>query len=76
MSFRDFEKFTAKYSYDVNALIYFKCDNRSFKNVTRYIYDDKPILDLIAIHKPYDWMDLYVDHFEFDDLIDVPNTSK
>ncbi|KAL8119233.1 hypothetical protein AgCh_016667 [Apium graveolens] len=76
MSFRDLEDFAQKYDYDVNSLIYFKCDGFSFSEGIRVIYDDGYVRDLVDLSKPYGRIDLYVDHFNLDDLIDVPQTPK
>ncbi|KAL8113628.1 hypothetical protein AgCh_020812 [Apium graveolens] len=76
LSFRDLEDFAIKYEYDVNALVYFKCDGHNFKDGTRLIYDDVSVRDLVALSKPYGRIDLYVDHFDLDELVDVPHTPK
>ncbi|KAL8099046.1 hypothetical protein AgCh_031661 [Apium graveolens] len=76
MSFRDLEDFAQKYDYDVNSLVYFKCDGFSFSEGIRVIYDDGSVRDLVDLSKPYGRIDLYVDHFNLDDLIDVPQTPK
>lgn len=76
LSFRDLEEFAKKYDYDVNSLVYFKCDGHSFKQGTRVVYDDISVRDLIALCKPHGKIELYVDHFNLDELIDVPPSPK
>lgn len=76
LSFRDLEDFSEKYKYNSNALVYFKCDGHTFSKGIRLMYDDKSVRELVDLCKPYDKIELYIDHFDFDDLIDVPQTSK
>lgn len=52
-----------KYEYNVDALIYFKCDGHSFVNGTRLIYYDLSVRNLVALSKPHGIIDLFVDHF-------------
>lgn len=76
MSFRDLEEFAKKFCYDANSLMYYKSDGHSFSGGTSLVYDDISIRDLIALSKPYGKIELYVDHFDLDELIDVPHTPK
>ena len=76
LSFSVIEEFPAKYAYDANSLVYFKCDGHTFSKGTRLIYDDTSVSDLVELCKPYGRIELYVDHFELDELVDVPNTPK
>ena len=59
------------YDYDENALVYFKCDGHSFNQGTRVVYDDISVRDLVALFKPHGKIELYIDHFNLDELVDV-----
>lgn len=76
LSFRDLDEFAEKYSYDSNSLVYFKCDGHSFMKGTRVVYDDVSVRDLVDLCKPYGKIELYVDHFNLDDLIEVPKSPE
>ncbi|KAL1827009.1 hypothetical protein ACET3Z_005421 [Daucus carota] len=76
-SFRDLEEFAEKFAYDVSSSLgNFKCNGYSFEKGMRVIYDDNSVRDLIKICMPYGRIELYVDHFDLDEVIDCPNEGE
>ncbi|KAL8149914.1 hypothetical protein AgCh_006790 [Apium graveolens] len=73
-SFRDLDDFAVKYDYDPSALVYFKSDGSSFRNGVSLLYDDDTVREMVELHKPYGKISLFVDHFELDNLVDMPTT--
>ena len=52
--------------------MYFKNDGRSFKSGTRLLFDDNTVREMVEIHRPLGRIDLYVDHYELEEVIDCP----
>lgn len=74
LSFRDLDEFVAKYKYDPNDLVYFKNDGRTSKSGTRLLFDDNTVREKVEIHGTLGRIDLYVDHYELEEVIDCPQS--
>ena len=72
LCFRDLDEFAASYKYDPSDLVYFKNDGRTFKSGLRLLFDDNTVREMVEISRPLGRIDLYVDHYELDEVIDGP----
>lgn len=70
------EEFVEKYSYNPGSIVYFKSDEKSFKNGLRVLYDDDTVREMVELHKLHGKISLFVDHFELDNLVDMPTTPN
>ncbi|WOG86990.1 hypothetical protein DCAR_0206209 [Daucus carota subsp. sativus] len=74
-SFRDLDDFAEKYGYSPTDLVYFQTSGMSIEGGVKLLYDDNTVREMVDIHKPLGRIDLYVDHYEFDEVIDVAHES-
>lgn len=78
LSFRDLDMFAVKYHYSPSDLVYFKKDGTTFENAIILLYDEKTVREMVNIHRPLGLrvIDLYVDHYELYEVIDLPQGDK
>ncbi|XP_074338078.1 uncharacterized protein LOC141675268 [Apium graveolens] len=69
-SFRDLDDFAVKCSYAKSDLVYFKNDGLTFESGMRLLYDDSTVRAMVDIHKPIGKINLYIDHYDVDEVID------
>lgn len=70
-TFRDLDDFAIKYAYNFTDLVQFKNDGVTFESGMRFLFDDKTVREMVDIHKPNGEIDLYVDHYDLDKVIDA-----
>ena len=69
MCFADLEHYSVAFGYDTgSSLVYFQNDGHSFDNNVRVLYNDDGIKEMIEICKPFGCINLFVDHFDLEDL--------
>lgn len=69
MRFGDLEHYAVCFDYErSNYLAYFQCDGHSFEKNVRALYDDDSIREMIEICLPYRSINLFIDHFDLEDL--------
>ncbi|KAL8155488.1 hypothetical protein AgCh_000758 [Apium graveolens] len=69
-SFRDLDDFAVKCGYAKSDLVYFKNDGLTFESGMRLLYDDSTVRAMVDIHKPIGKINLYIDHYDVDEVID------
>lgn len=59
-------------------MVYFQCDGHSFKKGVRILYDECSVKEMVEKCLPHGAINLFVDHFNMEDLIntDEPNEEK
>ncbi|XP_074365144.1 uncharacterized protein LOC141706232 [Apium graveolens] len=68
--FRDLDDFAVKCGYAKSDLVYFKNDGLTFESGMRLLYDDSTVRAMVDIHKPIGKINLYIDHYDVDEVID------
>ena len=74
-SFRDLDDFAEKFGYSPSDLVYFKSKGMCIEDGVKLLYDDSTVREMIEIHRPLGRLDLFVDHYEIDEVIDLPHES-
>lgn len=70
-SFRDLDDFAKDFEYDPSDLVYFQT-GMCIDDGVKLLYDDSTIREMVDIHKPLGMIDLYVDHYSCDEVINSP----
>lgn len=74
-TFCDLKEFSKEFDYDSSALVYFKLIGHNFSDGMKIMCDDESVREVVDVSKPYDKIDIYIDHcFDFTSpLIDTGN---
>lgn len=73
-SFRDLDDFAKSYGYENTDLVYYK-KGMDIEDGVKLLYDDSAVREMVAIHLPLGRIDLYVDHYSFDNPFKEMTTS-
>ena len=69
LCFNDLEHYAVAFDYDRGySLVYFQSDGHSFEKDVRVLSDDATMKELIEICEPFGRIDMFVDHFDLEEL--------
>ena len=70
-------KYSEKFKYSKYDFLYFQTDGHSFEKGVRLLYDQNTLDDMLKVCKPYNLINIYVDHKKrFQCTDELPNRDK
>ncbi|KAL1809540.1 hypothetical protein ACET3Z_026530 [Daucus carota] len=72
-------KYSEKFKYSKYDFLYFQTDGHNFEKGVRLLYDQNTLDDMLKVCKPYNLINIYVDHkkrFQCECTDELPNRDK